>query len=109
MRELSTVPRVVFFNACEAGRVRGSFTTEAAAFAELILRAGVEAYLGTYWEVDDAAAASFASGVYTRLAESQDLDSAVVQSRADLFRAKHPDWANYLLYGDGRFRLTRPT
>ena len=92
-------------NACEAGRVRGSTTTEAAAFAELFLRSGVEAYLGTYWEVGDTAAASFATGVYTRLAEGQTLESAVTKSRAELLKANEPDWANYILYGDGRFKL----
>ena len=107
MRELSSVPRIVFFNACEAGRVRGSVTTEASAFAELILKSGVEAYLGTYWQVADAAAADFATGVYTRLADGKDLETAVKESRADLYNNNKADWANYVLYGDGRFRLTR--
>jgi CHAT domain-containing protein len=99
------LPRIAFVNACEAGRVRGSTTTEAAAFAELFLRSGVEAYLGTYWEVGDTAAASFSTGVYSRLAEGQTLESAVTKSRAELLKNNEPDWANYILYGDGRFKL----
>ena len=105
LEKVPSLPRVAFVNACEAGRVRGSTTTEAAAFAELFLRSGVEAYLGTYWEVRDTAAASFATGVYTRLAEGQTLESAVTKSRAELLKADEPDWANYILYGDGRFKL----
>ncbi|MEJ7594799.1 MAG: CHAT domain-containing protein [Planctomycetaceae bacterium] len=105
LEKIPSLPRVAFVNACEAGRVRGSTTTEAAAFAELFLRSGVEAYLGTYWEVGDTAAASFATGVYTRLAEGQTLESAVTKSRAELLKADEPDWANYILYGDGRFKL----
>ncbi len=105
LEKITMLPRVAFVNACEAGRVRGSTTTEAAAFAELFLRSGVEAYLGTYWEVGDSAAASFATGVYTRLAEGQTLESAVTKSRAELLKANEPDWANYILYGDGRFKL----
>ena len=105
LEKIPSLPRVAFVNACEAGRVRGSTTTEAAAFAELFLRSGVEAYLGTYWEVGDTAAASFATGVYTRLAEGQTLESAVTRSRAELLKADEPDWANYILYGDGRFKL----
>jgi len=105
LEKIPSLPRVAFVNACEAGRVRGSTTTEAAAFAELFLRSGVEAYLGTYWEVGDTAAASFATGVYTRLAEGQTLESAVTKSRAELLKAHEPDWANYILYGDGRFKL----
>jgi CHAT domain-containing protein len=105
LEKITSLPRVAFVNACEAGRVRGSMTTEAAAFAELFLRSGVEAYLGTYWEVGDTAAASFATGVYARLAEGQTLESAVTKSRAELLRADERDWANYILYGDGRFKL----
>ena len=105
LESIASLPRVAFVNACEAGRVRGSTTTEAAAFAEFFLRSGVEAYLGTYWEVGDTAAASFATGVYARLAEGQTLESAVTKSRAELLKANEPDWANYILYGDGRFKL----
>ena len=102
---ISSLPRVSFVNACESVRVRGTTTTQAAAFAELFLRSGVEAYLGTYWEVGDAAAAQFAAGVYAQLAAGQTLESAVTRSRADLLKASEPDWANYVLYGDGRFKL----
>jgi CHAT domain-containing protein len=102
-----TTPRVAFVNACEAGRVRGKFTTEAASFAEFFLRSGVEAYLGTFWTVNDAAAQLFAVEVYTRLATGKTLDEAVILARKKLFDDKYPDWANYILYGDGRFRLVR--
>jgi CHAT domain-containing protein len=102
---MDELPRVAFVNACEAGRVRGPVTTEAAAFAELFLRSGVEAYLGTYWRVGDSAAANFATGVYTGLAAGQTLEAAVTKARAALLDAQEPDWANYILYGDGRFRL----
>lgn len=105
LERIPSLPQVAFVNACEAGRVRGSTTTEAAAFAELFLRSGVEAYIGTFWEVRDTAAARFATGVYTRLAEGQTLESAVTKSRAELLKADEPDWANYILYGDGRFKL----
>jgi hypothetical protein len=102
---MDTLPSVAFVNACESGRVRGPVTTEAAAFAELFLRSGVEAYVGTYWRVGDSAAANFATGVYTRLAEGQTLEAAVTQAREALLNAHVPDWANYILYGDGHFRL----
>ena len=86
-------------------RVRGATATKAAAFAELFLRSGVEAYLGTFWRVGDSAASTFAREVYSRLAEGQTLESAVKQGRATLHTANEPDWANYILYGDGRFQL----
>jgi hypothetical protein len=98
-------PRVALVNACEAGRVRGQVTTEAASFAEFFLRAGVEAYLGTFWRVDDHAAQIFSGEVYAQLATGRTLDEAVTLARKKLHDQKLPDWANYILYGDGRFRL----
>jgi CHAT domain-containing protein len=92
-------------NACEAGRVRGQVETNAAAFAELFLHSGVEAYIGTFWEVQDSAAKRFSASVYSLLASGERLESAVLKSRQDLLTANEPDWANYLLYGDGSFRL----
>lgn len=101
------MPRVAFVNACEAGRVRGEVTTEAASFAEFFLRGGVEAYLGTFWRVNDAAAQLFSEEVYTRLAVGDTLDEGVTLARKKLQDRSppFPDFANYLLYGDGRFRL----
>jgi hypothetical protein len=104
MRGVAT-PRVALVNACEAGRVRGAVTSEAASFAEFFLRGGVESYVGTYWEVNDRAAQIFSGEVYVRLADGATLDAAVTRARERLQQAKLPDWANYILYGDGRFRL----
>lgn len=101
-------PRVVFFNACQSARVRnGETTTEkvARAFAEAVLRSGVEAYLGTFWPVGDEAAALFAAKVYLRLASGDELHDAVTAARSELFEKKNPDWANYLLFGAGAFKL----
>jgi hypothetical protein len=98
-------PRVAFVNACEAGRVRGEVTNEAASFAEFFLRSGVEAYLGTFWTVNDHAAQLFSGEVYAQLAVGRTLDEAVTRARKKLHGEKLPDWANYILYGDGHFRL----
>ena len=100
-----TTPRVAFVNACEAGRVRGEVTTEAASFAEFFLRSGVEAYLGTFWTVNDHAAQVFSGEVYAELAAGRTLEEAVTLARKKLLDEKLPDWANYILYGDGRFQL----
>ncbi len=101
--------RFVFANACEAGRVRGntSPSSEAASFAEYFLRTGVEAYLGTYWKVADTAAAAFAASVYQSLASGSTLDQAVRRGRFELFANSSIEWANYVLYGEGRFHLVR--
>jgi CHAT domain-containing protein len=105
LSKIEPLPRMAFVNACEAGRVRGAPPTNAVAFAELFLHSGMDAYLGTYWEVSDAAAALFAKTVYTQLALGDILEQAALAGRRALFAAKEPDWANYLLYGGGNFRL----
>ncbi|MEY2931313.1 MAG: hypothetical protein RL033_2062 [Pseudomonadota bacterium] len=101
-------PRIVFFNACQSARVRNKEVTTqevASAFAEAVLRAGVDAYLGTFWPVADSAAALFASTVYRRLARGDELHQAVTAARNELFNAGKQDWANYLLFGTGAFKL----
>ena len=101
-----TLPvRLAFVNACESGRVRGQVETQATAFAEIFLRSGVEAYVGTYWRVADAAAATFAARVYESLGDGEALETAVREARRKLLLASDSEWGNYLLYGDGRFRL----
>jgi hypothetical protein len=105
LAKVATLPRMAFVNACEAGRVRGKVATEGAAFAELFLRSGVEAYVGTYWEVGDSAASAFAGKVYLALAAGETLESAVLKGRKALIDAQEPDWANYILFGGGNFRL----
>jgi CHAT domain-containing protein len=104
LRKIDRLPRMAFVNACEAGRVRGADDSKAAAFAELFLQSGIDAYLGTFWEVADAAASCFANTVYTQLALGKLLDEAVLEGRNKLF-PKHPDWANYMLFGGATFRL----
>jgi CHAT domain-containing protein len=108
LAKIELLPRMAFVNACEAGRVRGAPPTNAVAFAELFLHSGMDAYLGTYWEVGDAAAALFAGTVYTKLAIGDTLEQATLAGRKALFAANEPDWANYLLYGGGNFRLVTP-
>ena len=105
LRKLDPLPRMAFVNACEAGRVRGRPATKAAAFAELFLHGGIDAYLGTYWEVGDRAAALFAGTVYRELALGQTLEQATLKGRKALFEAKEQDWANYMLFGGQNFRL----
>jgi CHAT domain-containing protein len=100
--------RLAFVNACEVGRVRGKGKmVPAASFAEYFLRSGIEAFLGTYWPVDDSAAKEFATTVYQELANGQTLDEAVRLGREALLKINSPEWANYLLYGGGNFRLAK--
>lgn len=101
-------PRIVFFNACQSARVRNRKATTqevAQAFAQAVLGSGVDAYLGTFWPVADDAAALFAATVYLELAGGAELHRAVATARKKLLEDEKSDWANYLLFGSGAFKL----
>ncbi|MBI3270139.1 MAG: CHAT domain-containing protein [Planctomycetes bacterium] len=106
MSGAGTPPRLAFVNACESARVRAKGgRARPGAFAEQFLKSGIEAYLGTFWRVGDGAAVLFASRVYRELAEGRSLDHAVRAGRRELWEKGEPDWANYVLYGEGSLRL----
>ncbi len=114
------LPALVFFNACEVGRVRGrrgaasrarkkapaKMRTEGAAgVAESLLRGGVANFLGTYWEVGDAGAKRFAETFYAALLRGDPVDDAALRARRSLENAGDSDWADYLHYGPRGYRL----
>jgi len=108
LSEVHSLPRVVVLNACQAARVRGdsaNLPSGAYSLAAMLLRSGVEAFVGTFWQVDDAAAADFSASVYQSLTAGETLRASVTRARRLLAERKHADWGNYILYGDGRFQL----
>lgn len=109
---LAQLPALVFFNACESGRVRRRpaerptrALEQGASVAEAYLRAGVANYIGTYWPVGDAAAEKCAEEFYTRLIAGEALGAALLAARHALRAMRSPDWADYLHYGDPYFEL----
>jgi len=111
---LSSLPALVFFNACESGRVRGGKAgpralrqriIESAGVAEAFLRGGLANYLGIYWPVGDDAALAFAEAFYARLLEGETIGAAVLAGRRSVRELRSPDWADYILYGDQDFAL----
>jgi pimeloyl-ACP methyl ester carboxylesterase len=115
---LGNLPALVFFNACEAGRIRGARPkkkkskridqrlTESVGVAEAFLRGGVANYLGTYWPVGDDSAAAFAEVFYTELLQGKTIGSALRSGRTKVLEdVKSVDWADYLLYGSVGFTL----
>ncbi len=117
---LTRLPPLVFFNACESGRVRlrrdpdgvahaESSRRESArrnvGLAETLLRAGVANYIGTHWPVGDAAASEFASVLYARLLKRDSIGDAMLAARRAVHALRSPDWADYIHYGDPEFEL----
>jgi CHAT domain-containing protein len=113
---LSRLPSLIFFNACEAARVRNRVhsslscpvrerITRSVSFAEAYLRGGIANFIGTYWPVEDGAAAQFARTFYASLLRGSNLGSAICESRICLQRSRLIDWADYVHYGDHEFQV----
>ena len=117
LASIGNLPSLVFFNACEAARVRGDPTKRDpnlavasrvqrnVGFAEAFLRGGVANFLGTYWPVGDAAALEFARVFYAHLLDGRSLAHALLYGRHAIKKLSSVDWADYVLYGDPDFVL----
>lgn len=113
LASLDALPALVFFNACESGRVRqmgrvSRALARGAGLAEAFLRGGVANFVGTWWPVADVAASRFAVSLYERLTQGESIGSALQAARAAVRRLRSADWANYLHYGSFDFALKRP-
>lgn len=119
---VGSLPSLVFFNACEAARVRGGARAKRPArrerdaavrvernvgLAEAFLRGGVASYVGTYWPVGDLAAKSFAETFYGEIVRGSAIGDALQQGRAAVRKLRSADWADYVLYGAPDFALKR--
>jgi len=110
---MDSVPALVFFNACESGRLRATVNPlrqldRSVGFAEAFLRGGVANFVGTWWPVSDAAASAFATTLYRDLAKGGSIGSALNAGRASVRALPSADWANYLHYGSYDFTLKLP-
>jgi pimeloyl-ACP methyl ester carboxylesterase len=118
MAGVGNLPSLVFFNACESGRVRRGLDRNkkqleiekrlerAVGLAEAFLRGGIANYLGTYWPVGDDAAKAFAETFYTGLLKGQTIGAALLAGRERVrTEARSVDWADYIHYGSSDFVL----
>ena len=99
-------PSLVFCNACQSG-VTGAWERErmADSLAQAFLLAGVQHYVGAFWDVLDAPSGDMAVAFYRRLASGQSIGKALLSARERLAADRgesHLIWAAYVLYGDPR-------
>ncbi len=117
---LPSVPRLIFLNACQSGRVRGAPVpasgtatggtvagetsgdgkTGHASLAEGLILRNVMQFIGTYWLVNDDAASRFAIAFYSDVLEGKPVGEAIRAGRKKLFEAGLSDWVNYLHFGE---------
>jgi hypothetical protein len=122
---LSHLPSLVFFNACEAGRIRGagsmgrrgsrsrtasrvgskSPATDNLSVAGAFIRGGVANFLGTYWPVGDAPAEVFSRHFYPALVKGCTMGEAILDARNAVEKRGSADWADYVFYGNPDFVL----
>ncbi|MGH8251691.1 MAG: CHAT domain-containing protein [Steroidobacteraceae bacterium] len=107
---MDSVPALVFFNACESGRLRATVNPlrqldRSVGFAEAFLRGGVANFVGTWWPVGDGAATAFATTFYRDLAKGDSIGAALNAARGAVRELPSADWANYLHYGSFDFAL----
>jgi pimeloyl-ACP methyl ester carboxylesterase len=118
---IGNLPALMFFNACEAARIRKP--RDAAdprlampkriqrnvGLAEAFMRGGVANYMGTYWPVGDAPAKRFAEVFYSAILQGKAIGQSLLEARQELQANHWVDWADYVLYGSPEFVLKMPS
>ncbi len=107
---ISDLPALVFFNACESGRIRKvakpiKRLLESVSFAEAFLRGGIANFIGTYWPVGDESAEAFAKTFYGGIVKGDPIGDALLAGRRVVKELGSYDWADYIHYGDPDFRI----
>ena len=115
---IGDLPALVFFNACEAARVRrrsaarrhaGSASRAvrrpSTSLAEAFLVGGVANFLGTHWPVGDDAALTFSTSLYPALLSGRPLGTSIRDARRAVQVKGSGDWADYVHYGNASFVL----
>jgi pimeloyl-ACP methyl ester carboxylesterase len=109
---IGDLPSLVFFNACEAARVRRRRVRgrprlfglrKSSGLAEAFLDGGVANFVGTHWPVGDDAALAFSTRFYERLLGSTSLGESLLAARRRVFELDSIDWADYVHYGNPSF------
>jgi pimeloyl-ACP methyl ester carboxylesterase len=123
---IASLPALVFFNACEAARVRKPAQSvrsvragradrsararlfglrRSSSLAEAILDGGVANFVGTHWPVGDEAALAFSTRFYQGLLDGARLGETILAARRAVLESGSIDWADYVHYGNPAFRL----
>ena len=104
IRQLTSVPDVVFLNCCSLGRV--GLNRMAAGLAREFMAIGVRALVTAAWPIDDNAARVFAETFYRELIAGRPLGDTVTRARNICAEVGGREtWAAYHCYGDPGFVL----
>ena len=117
LANLSSLPALVFFNACESGRIRKGRDRKwldmtkrlrnNVGLAEAFMRGGVANYIGTYWPVGDAAASEFGAIFYKSIVAGKSVGESMNKGRLKVKDIRSVDCADYIHYGSFDFRIKK--
>lgn len=96
---------IVFLNACEIGRA-GMGLTRPGGWPRGFLAAGAGAFIGPFWKVADASAATFAASFYDQLIGGASVGAAARTARLAIQVASDPTWLAYSVYANCDARLS---
>jgi serine/threonine protein kinase len=103
---LRSAAPLIFFNACETGRL-GFSLTRLGSWGARLVQLGCGAFVGALWPVTDKAALAFAQEFYEGLAQGFPLGKATLQARLRV-RERHPNdpsWLAYSCFADPMARI----
>jgi len=96
---------IIFLNACEIGRA-GMGLNSPGGWPRGFLEAQAGAFVGPFWKVFDASAASFASSFYKALIAGASVGKAAFEARKQIQAASDPTWLAYSVYAHADARVT---
>lgn len=113
--KLRRVPELVFLNCCHLGSMeadaRPRWGQLAANLATEFIEMGCKAVVASGWEVDDAAAETFAQAFHQGMLEGKPLGEVLLAARRRTY-LRNPTrntWGAYQAYGDENYRLAEST
>jgi triacylglycerol esterase/lipase EstA (alpha/beta hydrolase family) len=115
--QMRFVPDLVFINCCHLGQTAGegqqrpAYHKLAANLGTQFIRMGARAVIAAGWEVNDAAAKTFAASFYRGMLNGALFGDAVIKARKETYQrhAATNTWGAYQCYGDPSFSLVTAT
>ena len=106
LRQIRSVPDLVFINCCHLGTIDQPHRM-AASIAEELIKMGVRAVIAAGWAVNDAAAETFARTFYDQMLSGRKFGESVQWARqAARALGENNTWGAYQCYGNPDFTLT---
>jgi len=103
----TSMSALFFFNACQSARSKpwvwnDNGNKSEFDLAHACLKAGVQNYIGTFWDVIDEPGSQFAFEVYHYLLSGLSIGESIKNARNSFSENDIVCWATYIMYGDPR-------